>query len=331
MKRADFLNQSATTNHRYAIIGAGEHATTQLYPCIWHIGIPVTLICTKTASNAKNAARRFVDCRGTDKLEDILKDPSIKGVFVSIPPSSQAGIVKLLLAANKSVYVEKPLGYSENELLSTLPNTLNATLQVGFQRRYAPIGRLTKKLIKNPISYQYCYRIGAYPEGNALFEVFIHQLDYCLYLFGSAKLVHVSKSTISSGETYFIQLDHNGVIGNIEFSTQYSWTTCEEKLQINLQDSDILSNYPSILECNDKPARFLGVPLEKVIEHSKITRTFLSANNSVPSLQNNSANLLGFYPSIYSFFHAVENDSTSEKEIIQLIELYRLLDKLNQA
>lgn len=331
MKRADFLNQSAKTNYRYAIIGAGEHATSQLYPCIWHIGIPIALICTKTSANAIKAATRFANCRGTDKLDDILSDSSIKGVFVSTPPTSQAELVKQLLAAGKSVYVEKPLAYSEHEFLSTLPNSFNATLRVGLQRRYAPIGRLTKKLLKQPISYQYSYRIGAYPEGNVLFELFIHQLDYCLYLFGSGKLIHVSRSANSSGETLFIQLDHSGVIGNIELTTQYSWSSVEERLHINQQNSTILSDYPSVLERIDKPSRFIGVPLEKVIEQPTKTRKYLTANNSVPSIQNSSANTLGFYPSIYSFFQATEKNEKSESEINHLTELYRLLDKLKQA
>lgn len=330
LKRSDFLKKSSESNYKYAIIGAGEHATTQLYPCIWHIGIPVSLICTSTILNATHAARRFVNCKGTTNLNDILNDSSIKGVFVCTPPSSQAYIVKQLLLANKAVYVEKPLGYSENELLSILPTSLNLILQVGFQRRYSPIGQITKKLIKCPISYQYNYRIGAYPEGNALYEVFIHQLDYCLFLFGSAKMNHVSKFNNSSGETYYVELDHNGVKGTIELSTQYSWNNCEEKLEINQSKSSIVSNYPSVLEKINKPFSTLGIPLEKVLKHPSEKSIYMSANNSIPSLQNNSANLLGFYPSIYTFFNSVENNVISEENIQQTIELYRLLDQLKK-
>lgn len=331
LKRSEYLKQSSESKYKYAIIGAGEHATTQLYPCIWHIGIPISLICTNTISNAHHAACRFTECRGTINLDDIINDSSIKGVFVSIPPSNQASLVKQLLYANKAVYVEKPLGYSTSELLSVLPTPLNSTLHVGFQRRYAPIGQLTKKLIKSPISYQYHYRIGPYPEGNALYEVFTHQLDYCLFLFGSAKLIHVSKFTGSSGDTYYIELDHNGIKGSIELSTQYSWNNSEEKLEINQEHSSIVSNYPSILEKTKKPYRLFGVPLEKAIEHPGERSIYMSANNSIPSRQNSSANLLGFYPSIYTFFNSVEKNIKTDENIQQTIELYRLLDQVQNA
>ncbi|WP_290792600.1 Gfo/Idh/MocA family protein [Flavihumibacter sp. UBA7668] len=331
IKRAGFLNQSSETKYRYAIIGAGEHATTQLYPCIWHMGIPITAICTKSILNAERAASRFTNCRGTDKLDDIIKDSSIRGVFVSTPPASQSAIVKQLLAVNKSVYVEKPLGYSETELNGILPASTDLVLRLGFQRRFAPIGQLTKKLINQPLSYQYCFRTGAYPEGNVLYEVFIHPLDYCLFLFGPAKLDFVSKIKNTNGETIFLHLDHSGVKGSLELSSQYSWTSSQETLEINQPDSIIQSNYPSTLEKSKKPAQLFGVPLEKVIKQPQERYTYMTANSSIPSIQNHSSNLLGFYPAIQSFFHATEQNLNSEIEIRQLKMLYKLLDQLHNA
>lgn len=331
IKRAGFLKRSSTTNYKYAIIGAGEHATTQLYPCIWHIGIPVTRICTKTLSNAENAASRFAGCRGTDKLTDILNDASIRGVFVATPPATQATIVQQLLQAGKSVYAEKPLGYATTELNAVLGAAMTSVLRVGFQRRYAPIARLTKKIMQQPFSYQYRYRIGAYPEGNALYELFIHPIDYCLFLFGAATIEHVSKIKQAAGETFFIQLNHAGIKGSLELSTMYSWNNSEEVLEINQPDATIVSNYPSELIKYKKPAQLFGVPMEKVMEQAIEKKSYLQPNSSIPSFQQHSANQLGFYPAIESFFNATEQQETSEAEYRHLSALYLLLDQLQQA
>jgi virulence factor len=331
IKRAGYLNQTSDIKYRYAIIGAGEHATTQLYPCIWHIGIPIAAICTKSIVNAEKAASRFKNCKGTSNLDDILKDSSIRGVFVSTPPASQPAIVQQLLAANKTVYVEKPLGYSEKELDSILPASTDIIVRLGLQRRFAPIGQLTKKIINQPLSYQYRYKVGAYPEGNVLYEVFIHPLDYCLFLFGPAKLEFVSKINHTNGVTIFLHLDHSGVKGCLELSTHNSWNCSEETLEINQTDSIIQSNYPSILEKSKKPAQLFGVPLEKVIEQPEERKIYMAANSSIPSIQNHSSNLMGFYPAIQAFLHATEQHLGSELEIKQLKMLYNLLDQLHNA
>lgn len=316
------------SKYNYAIIGAGDHATTNLYPCIWHLGIPVSRICTRTLTNAEKAAARFPRCTGTDSIETILEDTSIKGVFVCTPPKLHSELVGKLLASGKSVYVEKPLGYSEKELKNIFPPTFDSWLQMGMQRQFSPIGKTTKALLKNPINYHYKFTIGSYPEGDVWHELFIHQLDYCLFLFGPAKLEFCTKTPGSNGITYFINLDHQGVKGMIELSTNHSWNASTEELTINQADTIIQSNYPAFLQTSDKPVNLAGIPLEKIKNQSTRIKNYLLPGSPVPSIQNNSAYLFGFYPSIQSFFQAVEQEKKTQAEIHQLIRLYQLIDEL---
>ena len=84
------------------------------------------------------------------------------------------------------------------------------------------------------LHYHYCYLTGLYPEGDAMTDLFIHPIDYVLFLFGKAEIVSANMVKASDGgNTLLLTLQHKSVLGMLELSTAYSWNDARETLNIN--------------------------------------------------------------------------------------------------
>lgn len=322
-----FLRQPPGAGMPLAIIGAGRHATSVLYPCLWHLGAEVKCICTAHAATAAAAAARWPNCRATDSLSDILNDDTIKAAVVCTEPAAQASITKSLLAARKTVYVEKPLGYSLDEL-NTVLAAGSAPLTVGFQRNFSPIALQTRKLARHASSYNYRFQTGLYPEGNTLYEIFIHPLAYLVHLFGEATLL--SGKWIRQGSSIICQLHltHEGVTGLAELSTAGNWNHCHENLQISTDSRLIRSNYPNELSATEWEKPVLGIPREKISNRSMLTRHYLVPDNFNTAPAGNSLYLQGFYTALETFLVNGKTGNNDHAERQKLLAVYRLLEQV---
>ncbi len=328
IRQQKFLDAPAAHKDSFAMVGAGTHATTNLYPCLWHLGIPVKTICTAHDDTAAKAARRWPGCTGTSKLDDILHDPGISAVIVSTHPGQQWPITRRLLEAGKHVYVEKPLGSCLQDLIEIQKIAAGNILMVGLQRRFAPITSKTKKLITSPVSYHYRFLVGAYPEGDPFYDLFIHPVDHALTLFGKATFVSATITQNAGMLTCFLVLDHNGVKGNFELSTHHTWNYCREEMNIITADKIIVSNYPNELHYVKKQRGFLNLPLEKLTGPEQTKKVVMQSNDFNPVGSNNSLYLMGFYPSLETFSQRVAKRAAHSTDMEQLVNVYELLDQL---
>lgn len=128
---------------RLGFIGAGNYASTMLLP---HLakrdGVELAAVATATPLSGVSAQHKFGFERATTDHRDVLDDPAIDAVFVVTRHSSHARFVVEALRAGKAVFVEKPLALSEQqltEILDAIRDTGNDRLQVGFNRRFAPL------------------------------------------------------------------------------------------------------------------------------------------------------------------------------------------------
>lgn len=325
MKRNRVLNQPLGFKKQYAIVGAGQHSTNNLHPCIWHLGLPVKWICTGSPETAVKAAYRWKDCRGTGNLEDILNDPAIAAVFVSTIPRLHAGIATKLLRHNKHVFVEKPVGLSLPELKDLIMEQKELLCQPGLQRRFAPITVALKKQLKSPISYNYRFLVGAYPEGNALFDIFVHPVDFVVQLFGPATMAYV---TATGPNSYLLVLEHGSVKGVLELSTSHSWKTAVDSISINTAAQVITASYPHSLQSTGKPAKMGSLPLEKIFSRP-VQKTVHLSDDFIPVPVASSHYRQGFYPQLEHFVRMVESGQTDERSRLQgLLPVYEILDAL---
>ncbi|MFE0964814.1 bi-domain-containing oxidoreductase [Streptomyces fungicidicus] len=137
--------RAVRTPVRLAFVGAGNYASSMLLPHLaQREGVTLSTVVTTTALSGANARRKFGFERATTDLDAVLGDPAVDAVFVVTRHSSHAELTRKALLSGKAVFVEKPLALTEDELagvLAAVEESGNDRLQVGFNRRFAPLLR----------------------------------------------------------------------------------------------------------------------------------------------------------------------------------------------
>lgn len=158
---------------KLAFVGAGNYATSMLLPHLARReGVELSTVVTTTALSAANAQRKFGFAEATTDLDAVLGDKSIDAVFVVTRHSSHAELTRKALLAGKTVFVEKPLALTEDELagvLAAVEESGNDRLQVGFNRRFAPLLTEAKKRLgvrTGPASLRYLVNAGRLQQGS---------------------------------------------------------------------------------------------------------------------------------------------------------------------
>ncbi|UKY47956.1 bi-domain-containing oxidoreductase [Streptomyces inhibens] len=158
---------------RLAFVGAGNYATSMLLPHLaQRDGVELSTVVTTTALSAANAQRKFGFAEATTDLDAVLGDKSIDAVFVVTRHSSHAELTRRALLAGKAVFVEKPLALTEDELagvLAAVEESGNDRLQVGFNRRFAPLLNEARKRFgarTGPASLRYLVNAGRLQHGS---------------------------------------------------------------------------------------------------------------------------------------------------------------------
>jgi predicted dehydrogenase/threonine dehydrogenase-like Zn-dependent dehydrogenase len=182
------------------VIGAGNFARTMLLP---HLKdrIPLGAVVNQTALSARHVQTKFGFQKAATDAAEVLRssDPGAS-VLIATRHSLHAPLVKSALEGGRHVFVEKPLCLSIEELseIDAAYQKTKGTLQVGFNRRFAPASlELKKVLAASPGPKSASFRVNAgkldpqhwyanYQEsgGRVLGEA-CHFIDYFCYLFDS--------------------------------------------------------------------------------------------------------------------------------------------------
>jgi predicted dehydrogenase/threonine dehydrogenase-like Zn-dependent dehydrogenase len=158
---------------RLGFVGAGNYASSMLLPhLVERSDVELRAVATTSALSAANARRRFgFGTAGTD-VDAVLTDPDVDAVFVVTRHSSHAELTCRALRAGKAVFVEKPLALTESELdsvLATIAETGNDRVQVGFNRRFAPLLVQAKERLGTrvgPATVRYLVNAGRLEHGS---------------------------------------------------------------------------------------------------------------------------------------------------------------------
>ncbi|MPY82675.1 MAG: zinc-binding dehydrogenase [Actinophytocola sp.] len=154
-------------------IGAGNYASSMLLPHLTEReDVTLRRVVTTSALSAANAKRKFGFAEDGTDVDALLADDAIDAVFVVTRHSSHAALTAKALRAGKAVFVEKPLALSESELdqvLDAVAESGNDRLQVGFNRRFAPLlrkakGRFGRRL--GPATVRYLINAGSVEPGS---------------------------------------------------------------------------------------------------------------------------------------------------------------------
>ena len=322
MRTEWFLRQ--TYQYQYAFVGMGQHSLTNLYPVLHYLGVPLKYICVTSERKAQLIEQKYVGVKATTSLDEILNDADVKGLFVSASSSAHFSIVSRILRSGKSLFIEKPPCQSLEELdaLIDLQRLYGSPVaMVGLQKRYAPAIQLLRKRLgkERLVNYDLHYLTGAYPEGNALLDLYIHPLDLVCHLFGKPEILACQKVGESS---YLLMLQHPHIVGNLELSTAYSWTAAEESLKVCTHSGIYCLSQMDSLTYEAMPSTILGVPIEKLRPKSKTVEYIYQRNCFVPTLVNNQIHTQGYFNEIAAFVDAVEGHGDCNLTTLQNIRNY---------
>ncbi|HUJ40879.1 MAG TPA: bi-domain-containing oxidoreductase [Candidatus Acidoferrales bacterium] len=179
-------------------IGAGSYAVTSLLP---HLAadhrIHMLQVSNARGLSAKRVADQFAFASCTTDPGVVLADAGCDAVFIATRHALHARLVAAALQAGKSVYVEKPLCISQDELAIVEDAWARDSLPlvVGFNRRWAPATSALREFFaadsREPFSIRYTVRAGVLPpshwlsdpaEGGRIAGEVCHFVDWCLFL-----------------------------------------------------------------------------------------------------------------------------------------------------
>lgn len=327
---------SRVYTQQFALVGIGNHCVNNLLPVIQYLQLPLKYICCTSEKKAKLIARKYNGVTATTSLQDILDDDSVKGVIVSASPQAHFQIAAAVIKAGKSMFIEKPPCQDSRQLdalLDSIRHDGSVPIVVGLQRRFAPATAILQRRLNGDRvrHYHYRYLTGLYPEGDALFDLFIHPLDYVTYMFGDAKVKLAEWMRGKDGsQTLFLVLDHQGATGMLELSTDYSWQNALEQLNINTDKGLYSLAEMERLDFIPRQSALLGIPLEKVLRSNTAVVNLYNRNGFVPTIANNQIVSQGFFTEIKTFADMVERGKGGGCGLESVRHVYSIMEEIQE-
>lgn len=325
-----YLNE--TYRHQYAFVGMGQHSLTNLYPVLHYLQVPLKYICVTSEHKARLIERKFQGIKATTHLNDVLNDEDVKGVLVAASPNAHFPIASQVLQSGKSLFIEKPPCQSVaqlRELIAMQKSGGSRVAMVGLQQRYAPAVQMLKHRLKSErhlLNYDLHYLTGAYPEGDALLDLYIHPLDLATWLFGSAEIVSYLEIDEHS---YILMLQHQHIVGTIELSTCHSWQDAQQSLTVHTHSGTYHLNQCEELSFVSKQSAIAGIPIEKLRPRRQSVEFLYRHDSFSPTLAGNTIYTDGFFQEVTTFVNAVEGKRANILTDLQSIEpTLKLIDNI---
>lgn len=199
---------------KWGIIGCGDVAEIKSGPAFQKVAnSELVAVMRRNRAKAKDFAKRHNVPFFYDSVDDIINHPEINALYIATPPSTHLEIAKKCLAANKFVYLEKPMTMNaiEAEELHEFAQT-NHKIVVAHYRRNLPAFQKVKELLditsigkvlfaditilqsktNNVIAQtENNWRLQPETSGGGYFhDIAPHQIDLILLYFGNIKNAH---------------------------------------------------------------------------------------------------------------------------------------------
>ncbi|MEW7279387.1 bi-domain-containing oxidoreductase [Aquimarina sp. 2201CG1-2-11] len=182
------------------VVGAGNFTSSTILPKLKKLNADVKYIASSGGLSSTIMAKRHGIANSTSDYKEILKDNNVDLVFITTQHNMHAAMVLECIKAEKSVFVEKPLALTSEELEAIVSeyNVQNVNVSVGFNRRFAPLAKKMKKLLGNdntPMNIVATMNAGFIPAdvwvhdmevgGGRIIGEACHYIDLCTYFAGS--------------------------------------------------------------------------------------------------------------------------------------------------
>jgi len=281
-----------------AHIGAGYWGKN-IVRNLYELGVLHTL-CDLNQKRLAEFGEAYPEVRITSDLDIILQDEDIAAVTVATPASTHYGIAEQMLAADKHVFVEKPLALQESEgaALAELADQKERILMVGHILRYHPAIEKIKELIDSGavgrVGYCYSNRLNLgkiRKEENILWSFAPHDISILNFLMeGPPDEVYASGEIIlqpgihditltvlkwKSGVTAHINVswlhpfkEHRFVVIGDKAMLVFDDTKASEKLLLYKKGIDFVKGEPIIRDNDAAPVVYQSrEPLRVELQH----------------------------------------------------------------
>lgn len=198
---------------RIAIIGPGSFVKSVHVPNLRRTpDAHIVALAGRTPTAASALARSIPDCELTTDWRTVIERDDIDLVLIGTRHDSHAEIAIAALRAGKSVFVEKPLGLTREEIdaVQAAESASAGGLMVGFNRPFAPLARRMRHevcQVDGPLSLS--YRVSApmasdhwlndpVVGGGRLVGEACHMFDFACWIAGPA--VEVFAAAPPAGE-----------------------------------------------------------------------------------------------------------------------------------
>ena len=330
MRTERYLNE--TCRCQYAFVGMGQHSLTNLYPVLHYLQVPLKYICVTSEHKARLIERKFQGIKATTHLNDVLNDEDVKGVLVAASPNVHFTLASRVLQSGKSLFIEKPPCQSVvqlRELIALQQASGSRVAMVGLQQRYAPAVQILRRRLKGErhlLNYDLHYLTGAYPEGDAMLDLYIHPLDLAAWLFGSAEIVSYLEI---DQQSCILMLRHQHIIGTIELSTCHSWQDAQQSLTVHTHSGTYHLNQCEELSFVSKQSAIAGIPIEKLRPRRQSVEFLYRHDSFSPTLAGDTIYTQGFFQEVTTFVNAVEGKRANILTDLQSIEpTLKLIDNI---
>jgi predicted dehydrogenase/threonine dehydrogenase-like Zn-dependent dehydrogenase len=232
---------------KLGLIGAGNFARSVLLPRLSRAeSVSLIAIATATGRNAKASGEKYGFRFCTTDYRELLSHDEINTVFIATRHDTHAKIAAEAVCAGKTVYLEKPLAISEEDLneVAEAVEQSNGRVMVGFNRRFSSLSIELKRFFAGvgPLAITYRINAGAIPKdswiqgeeggGRILGEV-CHFVDYIQFL-SDADPVEVFAYQSSNGmDTLSIVIKlGDGSIGNVNYFATGDKSYPKERIEV---------------------------------------------------------------------------------------------------
>jgi len=183
------------------VLGAGNFTRSILLPSLAKVpDARIVAIGSARGVNARDLATKFKCDFCTTDFNEMLSSDDIDAVFIATPHHLHTEQTLQALAAEKSVYLEKPLCIREDdvELLLEAMRQTKQCVFVGYNRRFSPMGVRMREIFadrRRPIALHYRVNAGFLPPeswvvnpdigGGRIIGEACHFVDFANFIVGS--------------------------------------------------------------------------------------------------------------------------------------------------
>lgn len=244
------------------IIGAGNFTKMTVLPALKGTGAAFKYIASAGGVNGTILAKKYGFSHSTTDYKQILHDEEVDLVMITTRHDKHAAMVEESLAAHKNVFVEKPLAINKEqlELIVAALEKSDATLTVGFNRRFSPHARRVKGLVGNaPMNVIATMNAGNIPAdvwvhdmqvgGGRIIGEACHFIDLITYFTGS-KVISVCMNSMgvnpedNTDNASILLKYENGSTGAINYFANGSKAYPKERIEVYSQErTAVIDNF----------------------------------------------------------------------------------------